>query len=184
MYSVVTKGVTMLTEKQRERFFAKITKQEDGCWMWTGYRGRGGYGQFVVNRVNMKAHRVSFIQHKGEIPEGLLICHTCDTPGCVNPEHLFAGTCKDNMDDMRAKGRDRQADQKGAKNNASKLTEEDVLKVVELLPTRNNKQISEDLQHRVSHSMVSRIRLGKSWAGVTGINSDKAVRYRPLTHKR
>lgn len=78
-----------------------------GCWEWRGMRNHDGYGQVWVRALqrNVGAHRISFEQHKGPIPEGLLICHTCDNPPCINPDHLFAGTHKDNTADMMRKGR-------------------------------------------------------------------------------
>ena len=88
-----------------QRFFDKINKSEDGCWLWTA-GGRGtGYGAIKYNGKIVDAHRVSWILHFGEIPEGMFICHKCDVRKCVNPDHLFIGTHKDNMQDCIKKGR-------------------------------------------------------------------------------
>ncbi len=73
---------------------------ENGCWIWQG-ASTGGYG-YVQNKG---VHRVSYETFIGEIPEGHLVCHHCDTPLCVNPNHLFTGTHQDNMDDMKKKKR-------------------------------------------------------------------------------
>lgn len=88
----------------KERFFKYVNKT-DSCWIWTGSPNSTGYGNLDIDGKKVKAHRVSWILHKGEIPEGMYICHTCDTPLCVNPEHLFLGTAKSNMQDMKDKGR-------------------------------------------------------------------------------
>lgn len=72
-----------------------------GCWLWTGQEAHNGYGVFKKKR----AHRVSYEMHNGPIPKDLVICHKCDTPACVNPSHLFAGSVKDNIQDMISKGR-------------------------------------------------------------------------------
>jgi len=90
-------------------------RQELGrCWIWRGVVDNNGYGQFSTQvRVNvrnpiMKAHRFSFFLAHGRWPK-LFICHHCDTPGCVRPDHLFEGTQADNMIDMAHKGRGRRA---------------------------------------------------------------------------
>ena len=87
-----------------ERFFQKVNKT-DSCWLWTGSLNSRGYGCLAVNRKTVSAHRYSYAIHKGEIPEGLIICHSCDVPACVNPDHLWAGTFADNMKDMVDKDR-------------------------------------------------------------------------------
>ena len=87
-----------------ERFFQKVNKT-DSCWLWTGAFTSRGYGSFGVNGKNISAHRYSYQIHTGQIPIGLVVCHTCDTPSCVNPEHLWIGTQSDNMKDMVSKDR-------------------------------------------------------------------------------
>jgi hypothetical protein len=81
-----------------------------GCWIWTGALDQQGYGRLGVNRSAQRAHRVSFELFVGPIPPGVgyhgtEVCHRCDTPHCVNPQHLFLGAHRENMADMLAKGR-------------------------------------------------------------------------------
>lgn len=87
------------------RFWPRINKTAT-CWLWTGSKNRSGYGHLKVCRRYVAVHRISWQIANGKaIPDGLLACHHCDTPLCVNPEHLFLGTHTDNMRDMHAKGR-------------------------------------------------------------------------------
>ncbi len=86
------------------RFWPKVIKT-NGCWEWIGARCLTGHGKFWYNKRLGEAHRFSYEIHVGSIPKGMVICHKCDNPPCVNPEHLFLGTMKDNSQDMMAKGR-------------------------------------------------------------------------------
>jgi len=87
-----------------DRFLDKVEKT-DSCWIWKGCKFTMGYGQFWLNRKQVYAHRISFQIHKGEIPKGMLVCHTCDNRLCVNPDHLFLGKEIDNINDMMEKKR-------------------------------------------------------------------------------
>lgn len=79
---------------------------QDDCWLWTGATdGVHGYGRFMMRGKNTSAQRVAWMLIYGPIPDGLYVCHKCDTPGCVRPSHLFIGTSRDNMLDAQAKGR-------------------------------------------------------------------------------
>jgi len=76
----------------------------DGCWLWTGSTGRGGYGQLSYAGKYQRAHRVAWILTFGEIPPGMFVLHRCDVPPCCRPDHLFLGTQRDNIHDMLQKG--------------------------------------------------------------------------------
>lgn len=89
------------------RFNSKyIINEQTDCWEWTAAKNNIGYGMFRWAQGIMRtAHRVSYELHKGPIPQGQVVCHTCDNPKCVNPDHLWTGTLKDNAQDMVAKDR-------------------------------------------------------------------------------
>lgn len=76
-----------------------------GCWLWQRYKNKNGYGQIRISNSNWYAHRASYAIYRGDIPVGMCVCHSCDTPSCVNPAHLWLGTRKENSQDMSRKGR-------------------------------------------------------------------------------
>lgn len=76
-----------------------------GCWIWMRDVVKGGYGRTWFKGQRYLAHRLSFQTYKGPIPDGLDVCHSCDTPPCINPDHLFAGTESENIQDSIRKGR-------------------------------------------------------------------------------
>lgn len=87
-------------------FMRKVNKNTvNGCWDWTGSKHHFGYGKFSFLNATHGAHRVSWLLFKGDIPPKMFLCHKCDRPCCVNPDHLFLGTPKDNTHDMIRKGR-------------------------------------------------------------------------------
>ena len=96
----------MLLTDTEIRFWEKVEVAEpDECWLWLGSCDTNGYGHFRINNKLRQAHRYSYQLHFGDIPKGMCICHCCDVRSCVNPNHLFFGTYKDNMVDCIKKGR-------------------------------------------------------------------------------
>ena len=136
-----------------ERFW-KYVEKSHGCWHWKGGKDWDRYGIFSSS---IKAHRFSYKLHNGEIPKGLSVLHSCDNPSCVNPEHLFLGTHRDNMKDRYNKNR--QA--KGESNGNSKLTEKDVLEIKRLKGVMTLKEIGKI--YSVDLSVIGNIFNNKIW---------------------
>ncbi len=98
-----------------------------GCWEWSGYRDRHGYGIQQFRGKRHRAHRIAHIVFRGAIPAGIFVCHKCDNPPCCNPDHLFLGTQKDNMADASSKMRTYRPI--GILSNTCKLTESKVIRI-------------------------------------------------------
>ena len=98
----------MVGKKQdlNRRFWSKVDKRgNDDCWEWTANKSDRGYGYFWFGNTMARAHRMSWEIANRKIPSGMCICHHCDNPSCVNPNHLFLGTYLDNARDAMKKGR-------------------------------------------------------------------------------
>lgn len=141
----------------------RSTPMPNGCWEWNLFRSKKGYGQLWNGHRMEGAHRVSYRLFKGEIPDGQCVCHTCDNPGCVNPEHLFLGSIAENTSDRQSKGRGI----KGMSVHTSKLCEADVRRIRRLA---GSGVLHRDLaaQFGVDRSTISRVSSGATWNHVEG----------------
>jgi len=134
----------------------------NSCIIFTGAKDKDGYGKIKRGGKCLKAHRHAYSEINGPIPKDMIVCHSCDNPSCINPDHLFLGTHKNNSDDKISKGRDRYAIQTGQKNGNSKLTENDVSEIRRLISEGiTNKKIAE--MFNVTQQNISIIKHKKSW---------------------
>lgn len=146
---------------QRERFLLGISTEmnENDCWIWAKAKDKDGYGQFD----NMRSHRFSYVLFKGEIPVNMIVCHSCDNPSCVNPDHLWIGTHKDNALDRDLKNRANIA--RGSRQRMSKLTEEKV-KLIKRRIAEGIRSCDLSKEFNISNQVISQIRHHKAWRHV------------------
>lgn len=143
----------------------RMHRAEDGpldtpCWIWTGPTLHG-YGRLIVKRDgkrrHWRAHRLSFLTFTGIDPKGLMVCHRCDNPSCINPKHLFLGTAKDNAEDRERKGRGRPIS--GERRSDAKLTAAAVKEI------RAGGSVADlAVKYGVSRSAIYKARQGVSWS--------------------
>jgi hypothetical protein len=146
-----------------------IPEPNSGCWLWIGgSRNAYGHGCMGIGGRTVMAHRAAWMVKHGDIPEGMLVLHRCDTPGCINPDHLFLGTQQDNENDKVAKGRQARGAAlahtraRGARNGNAKLTESDVLAI------RGAEAPQRALAKRfgVTQAIISKIKRREVWTHV------------------
>ena len=149
-----------MDDSQRSRILARFMEKVcvgygGDCWSWLGAAIPTGYGHFGVNGKAKKAHRISYELFVGPIPDGMHVCHSCDTPACVNPDHLWIGTHRANAIDMNRKGR----------NAATRLTESDVRQIRNLAGLVTRKALGR--MFGVDHSTIGYVIRRQTWAHVT-----------------
>lgn len=160
----VVVGEDQFAAKTRTNIAEKLSiGVENQCWAWTGHKDRDGYGITWVKPKTIKAHRLIFNLIRGPIPSGMLVCHKCDNPGCVNPEHLFLGSNSENIQDSISKGRWACGESKCG----SKLTDGDVKEIRRLYDSgaQTPKQIAAQFQN-VSYRLVWLVCRRKAWRHV------------------
>lgn len=151
----------VITEELKQRLFSRLEVDSlTGCWNWTGPKIGKGYGMIRVpwTRTPGYIHRLSWMIANGDIPEGMQVCHKCDNRICARPDHLFLGTCGDNLQDMKGKGRHLY----GERNTEAKLTEEQVLQIHALGKTGLS-QAKIAARFGVGQMTISRILRGERW---------------------
>ena len=152
-----------MIDKDIIRILIKVSPESkiDGCWEWAGAKNSHGYGKLADGNGGwVFAHRAAWVAANGEISAGNEVCHECDNPGCVNPDHLFLGTHAENMADCKNKGR--AACNEGNKNPNAKLTESDVIKI------RSSKMSAKILAEKygVSTTLIYYIKKRLAWCHV------------------
>lgn len=138
-------------------FWSKVDKSGE-CWLWKGKHNDLGYGELCVAGKRIKAHRFAYQISRGSIPDGIVVCHSCDNPPCVNPAHLWLGTHADNRRDALQKGR--------IKETLPKLTETQVLAIRKHLADRTKTQRHLADEYGVSKAAVHQIQYRKTWKSV------------------
>ena len=155
----------MVPEKSQRLFWEKVDKSGE-CWVWTASRDAKGYGCFGVAGKIKRTHRLSFLMHNGEIPSHLIVCHSCDNPSCVNPDHLWLGTHQDNAIDRERKNRGGRKGPEGSKAPHAKLTEAIVAQIKAIIAEGKTTHRSIAKQFGVHFATISDLATGKTWRHV------------------
>lgn len=144
--------------------YTKCIKQPNGCWIWTAGKTSRGYGMMNYQNKKQYAHRLSYQYSKGPITNGLHVCHSCDNPSCINPDHLWLGTNYDNILDKMKKGRAKTARRLGSQNHYAKLDEQQVKEIKSLLGKISHSKLAK--QYNVSKSTINAISAKRNWSHI------------------
>lgn len=151
-----------------------IPEPNSGCWLWLGTTIAFGYGRIWIDGIPKLAHRLAYEEYIRPIPDGLLVLHRCDTPLCINPNHLKLGTYQDNSDDVVQRGRHNSG--LGETARAAKITNEIVIAIASdlLKPGLTHAGIGEN--HGISGSLISAINSGRRWSHITNASPENKIR--------
>lgn len=141
----------------KKRFYEKVKISETGCYEWVGTTQSNGYGRFSFLGKSIYAHRFAALLKFGILINNKDICHICDNRKCVNPEHLFIGTRKENMEDCKKKSR-----QAKGEMLSKKLTDKKV-KEIKILISQKQNILEISKKYGVSKTAISNIKLNKTW---------------------
>lgn len=147
------------------RFWSRVKKNSGPsgkCWEWTGHRNHDGYGRAWWNGRHILAHRLAWLLNGHSVPNGLCLCHRCDNPPCVRPEHLFVATQKENIADSYAKGRQRTEWPLGEAASNAKITADDV----RMMRSSGESPKVLAARYRLDHSNICKILRRTSWRHV------------------
>ena len=148
-----------------DRFWSFVTKT-DTCWLWTGRSLNHGYGQYWVNGKRWIASRLAWHLTYGSIPTNQHVCHKCDVPQCVRPDHLFLARQVKNLEDMRQKGRGKLPPVlRGSTNNKAKLTMTDI-RDIRVLRKRGWSWRRLGRRYGVWHTTIAAVVNGRTWAHI------------------
>lgn len=169
---------------KKHEIYENTSIDDNGCWNWLGGKDGKGYGVCYVP-YRTYAHRLSYELSTGKSPKGMSVCHRCDNPNCINPDHLWLGSHAENMADMKAKGRDAKPPihsgqdhwrykypekiQRGEAQANAKLTDAQVIQMrLDYLAGRRQEDIATD--NGISSNSVRDITLGRSWKHLLGVD--------------
>lgn len=143
-------------------------KKENGCWDWIGSKDKHGYGQFCIKANNnpkqrfVFAHRESYKFYKSKLSDDFVVCHHCDNPSCINPDHLWAGTQTENHKDMHNKGREGHGSAKGENTPVSKLKNQNITEIRSMYENGKSQQKIADI-FGVTQGTISSILRKATW---------------------
>lgn len=143
-----------------------MPEPNSGCWLWIDAPDSHGYGVLQTGkRTSIKAHRLSHILHKGPVPRGKLVCHHCDNTICVNPEHIYAGTSKQNNEDMHRRGRHRPSRNGlfGESQHTAVLTDASATEALQLLLVERVNPAIVATRFGVGRTTMQKLRDGLTW---------------------